>query len=130
MRNSCHILVFGFCLLFLIACRFKHQTTPLNSPTQIAFKKLGSEIDEFPNATGKLVLFVQIANPKHPTRIVKAIVLEVSSNNILIEESFVPGFIKWKSEYELELLSLPETIKSNEDISSYIKTIKLILPNP
>ena len=130
MKNSCRILVFGIALLFFVACRFRHQTTPINSPLQIAFKKLGSEIDSFPNSTGKLVLFVQLADPKYPTKIVKAMVLEVVSNNILFEESFVPGFIKWKSEYALELLNLPGTIKSNEDISSYIKTIKLNLPNP
>ncbi len=131
MRNSCPVLVLGISLLFLLGCRIKQPSTPIIiSPFQIASKKLGSELDSFPNSSGKLILFVQIADPKYPTRVIKAIVLELSSNNILMEESFVPGFIKWEGEYSLELLSLPGTIKSDEDISTYIKTIKLSLPNP
>ena len=130
MRNLCHVFVLGISLWSLHGCRVKqHTTPPIISPFQIASKKLGYELDSFPNSSGKLILFIQIADPKYPTRVIKAIVLELSSNNILMEESFVPGFIKWEGEYSLELLSLPGTIKSVEDISTYIRTIKLSLPN-
>lgn len=91
----------------------------------IAIDKLGVEIESFPNTTGEYVLYVQRANSSSPTNVLKFLVIEVGTNKIVTEQNFVPGYIKWITEFSLELLSVPGTIKETESLADYTKVINV-----
>lgn len=113
-------------IVLLLAC--KTQQSKGQNPDQlkmIAIDKLGVEIESFPNTTGEYVLYVQRANSSSPTNVLKFLVIEVGTNKIATEQNFVPGYIKWITEFSLELLSVPGTIKETESLADYTKVINV-----
>jgi hypothetical protein len=119
-------------LLFIISiqlmnCKLTKPVTyaPSESAPKIVIDRLGKNIESYPNSSGKFILFVQKPDPNHPTHVIKAIVIDGSNNKLIAEEAFIPGYIKWVSEYSLELLNIPGMIRANDDLSSYKKIIDL-----
>jgi len=108
-----------------IGCKAKQQVQETNNPLEIATRKLGIKIDSFPNSSGQFILYVQKEDTQHPTRMLSAVVIEVKTEKIVVEESFIPGYIKWIDASTLEMLNAPGMIKAGEDLSSY--TIKINL---
>jgi hypothetical protein len=119
-------------LLFLLlaACKVSTQASQIDKIDKIASEKLGGEFEKQPNSSGSFILFFQKTNPQKPTRIVKAIVIEISTGKIIIEENFIPGYIKWITETSLEVLSLPGMIRSDQNLSDFTRTIQLAQPKP
>ena len=120
----------AFIILFFFAaigCKVKQPVSQVQPIPQVVIEILGKEVEQTPNASGKYILCVQKVDPNFPTRMVKAIVI-TSTNKIIAEESFVPGYIKWVSESSLEIFSMPGMIKKDEDLSRYTRTINLNSP--
>jgi hypothetical protein len=113
-------------LLFFaaIGCKVKQPVSEVQPIPRVVLEKLGKEVETLPNTSGKYILYVQKVDPKFPTHVVKAIVI-TSTNKIIMEESFVPGYIKWVSESSLEVLNMPGMIKKDEDLSHYTRAINL-----
>jgi hypothetical protein len=111
-------------IVSLWACKTTHSKEQnLDSVKKIALDKLGGEIESFPNSTGTYILYIQSPNSITPTNILKFIIIEVGTNKIVTEQNFVPGYIKWSTEFLLELLSVPGTLRETESLSDYIKII-------
>jgi len=111
-------------ILFVSGCKITQSNgQDLDQVKKVAIELLGNDIDSFPNSTGAYILYVQKANSSTPTRVSKFIIIEVSTKKIITEHNFIPGYVKWSTEYTLELLSVPGMIKETESISDYIKTI-------
>ncbi len=119
-----------YLLLFLVfigfnGCKTKQQVQETNNPLEIATRKLGVKLDSFPNSSGQFILYVQKEDTQHPTRMLSAVVIEVKSEKIVAEESFIPGYIKWIDASTLEMLNAPGMLKAGEDLSSYTRKINL-----
>lgn len=52
-------------------------------------------------------------------------VVELQSGKVILEGKFVPGYIKWINDNTLELLSLPNNIPKEKNITDYIQIIKI-----
>lgn len=118
-------------ILLLWACKTTHSKgqNP-DSVNKIAGDKLGTDIESFPNSTEEYILYVQKTNSSSPTNILKFIVLEVGTGKVATEQSFAPGYVKWITETSIEVFSVPGTIRKNEDLSDYKKTINILNINP
>lgn len=95
----------------------------IDEARELAIGKLGTEIESFPNSTGTYILYIQNPNSSAPTNVHKFIIIEVGANKIVTEQNFVPGYIKWSTEFLLEVLSVPGMIRETESLSDYIKII-------
>ena len=111
-------------LLALVACR--SAATPVTEELDVARRYLGGDIDSFPNKTGTHILCVQHPVPGQSTRFV---VIDRASLTVTEEGSFMPGYVEWKGSDTLEVLSVPGTLKKGEDLSKYIKSIRLLPKN-
>jgi len=118
-------LLFSLIFIGLIGCKVKQQIQEANTPFEIATQKLGAQLDSFPNSSGQFILYVQKEDTQHPTRMLSAVVIEVKTEKIVAEESFIPGYIKWIDTSTLEMLNAPGMIKAGEDLSSYTRKINL-----
>lgn len=94
----------------------------------IAVSKLGDDIESWPNANGQYILFSQKIN-NSASGSVNFIVIHAASRQIVEEQSYTPGYVKWVTETSLEVLSMPGMARTNEDPTKYIKVINLRTPN-
>jgi hypothetical protein len=127
--NGWKVLLF----LLLSACKISTQTNKSEKSEKIdkiAFEKLGRELEKQPNSSGSFILFFQKTNPQKPTRLTKAIVIEIATGKIVLEENFVPGYIKWITETSVEVLTLPGMIRADQNLSDFKRTIQLTQPKP
>jgi len=125
MIQPMRFLLLSLIFSVLIGCKAKQQVQQTNTPFEIATQKLGAKLDSFPNSSGQFILYVQKEDAQHPTRMLSAVVVEVKTEKIVAEESFIPGYIKWIDASTLELLNAPGMIKAGEDLSSYTRKINL-----
>lgn len=116
---------FSTIILLCIGCASGQQKQVTQSEKVNLFKRLGNDIDSIPNTSGQFVLYVQKINLTARNPVVKAIVLEVSTNQIVSEFSYTPGYSKWKTETEIEVFNAPGTIRKEEDVSKFITVIQL-----
>lgn len=125
MKNLAYVL-----LLSLFACKSSPQTSTVGNVDKIVTEKLGESTEKQPNSSNTYLLYFQKPNPQIPTRAIKAIVIQVSTNKIVAEETFVPGYIKWISDTSLELLNIPGMVRTDEDLSHHKKVINLPILKP
>lgn len=123
-RQGFGVVLLG--VLALISCK-SAQPSGADETKKIATEKLGEEVDSFPNSTGKYMLFVQKPQPT-ASRALKFIVVESSTREVVETQTFIPGYVKWVTEYSLEVLSVPGTLKSNDDLSKHRKVITIRSP--
>ena len=120
----------GLVVLALIAftsCKSTPQADA-GQALKIARMQLGEKIDVFPNSTGQYTLYVQQPQPTASTAL-KFVVIETASLKVVASQTFIPGYVKWVAEDALEVLSVPGTLKSNDDLSNYKKTLSIRAPN-
>jgi hypothetical protein len=109
----------------VIGCASHSQTSVTKRSESDVYKLIGSHYDSLPNTTGKFILFVQKLELTTRNPSLKAAVLETSSKKILTSFSFTPGYSKWISEYEVEIFNAPGIIKKEENVSKFIRIIKV-----
>lgn len=114
-------------LMAFVSCKSTQQADP-DQALKIARAQLGEEIEVFPNATGKYILYVQKPQAT-ATGARKFIVVQSSSFAVVASQTFIPGYVKWVTDEALEVLSVPGTLKANDDLSNYTKTIPIRSPN-
>ncbi|MBL7850835.1 MAG: hypothetical protein JNN04_08035 [Cyclobacteriaceae bacterium] len=107
-----------------VACR--SASPPITEELDIARRYLGGDVDTFPNRTETHILCVLQAVPGQNT---KFVVIDRSTRMIVVEGSFMPGYVEWKGTDAIEVLSVPGNLKRGEDLSKYIKTIRIVPKN-
>lgn len=91
-------------------------------------EKLGTVFTQEVNSSGNFVLYTQNPAEANVKSALKFIVVDIRKNTIIYEGSFLPGYVRWHSETELELLSIPGIIQADEDLSRYKKIISIAQP--
>ena len=117
--------IFSAIVFVFIGCATGQPKKVAHSEKANPYQHLGTEVDSLPNSSRQLMLYVQKVNLTARYPLVKAIVIDVSSQKIVSEFSYTPGYCKWKSETEIEVFNAPGTVKKEEDISKFITTIKV-----
>lgn len=113
-------------LVFLCSCKSANtQGQSKDPPKMIAIAKLGNEIDLFPNSGGSYILYIQKPFNPNPLNVLKFIIVQTSDNEVVYEKTFVPGYVKWITDSTIEILSVPGSIRENEDLSDYKRIIDI-----
>lgn len=114
-------------IIILVAVGACRSAAPAITEDQdIARRYLGGDLDAFPNRAGTHTLFVQRSVPGQNT---KFLVIDHATHQVAEEGSFMPGYVEWKGPDTIEVLSVPGTLKKGEDLSRYIKTIRILPKN-
>jgi len=112
--------------LFLYGCKTTFSKDQDNDIIRkIAIDKLGNAIDSHPNSTGEYILYIQKTNSLNTSNYLKLLVINVSDHRVIHEQSFNPGYAKWINDSSIEVLSVPGTIRKNENLSDYKKIINI-----
>jgi len=116
----------GFVSVATLMCGCKttvqnHQQT--EDAKTIAISKLGSSIESFKSPDGHYELFVQQPNDSPMKQPLKFLVIHINTNKVVMEKSFMPGYVKWMGDSSLELLDVPGIIRGDEDLTDYKKII-------
>lgn len=121
MARSSLIPCLAFLLVLLVCCRT--ATPAVTKELDMARRYLGGDIDSFPNKGETHLLCVQrtVAGQN-----AKFIVIERASLSVVEEGTFMPGYVEWKGPDTIEILSVPGTLKKGEDLSRYIKTLRIL----
>lgn len=112
-----------FCLIGLVVLACKTGVLPESANTSldaIAREKLGDELTSTVNKTDEYILFVQKINPSS-LQPVRFIVMEVKTQQVVLQKDFKPGYVKWSGEYQVEWLDQPGIIQSDEPLSKYVQ---------
>lgn len=104
-------------------CRSNQTKDNSDSIAHIAREKLGPEYESIPNSTNEYVLCIKKINDDSDRQQNRFIVISLSSASLIEDKLYFPGYVKWKSEYELEYLNMPGTLREGQDLSDYIKII-------
>ncbi len=111
------------CILLTLSCKATPSTP--DQALAAARKELGPDIDIQKNTTGTYDWCVQHQVPAAVPQALRFVVIEKATLKVLLRDSFMPGFVKWSGDDTLEVLSMPGTLKKNEDISNYIRQIQI-----
>jgi hypothetical protein len=115
---------YAFLTVFLImSCRSNRSSDSNDAFNRIAPETLGADYGSFPRATNEFVLFIKHISDEEIRQANRFIIVETSTATLIEDKHYIPGYVKWKSDYEVEYLSMPGIIKENEDLSDYIKII-------
>lgn len=117
MRLSSLLLLTG---LLIVSCR--PASVSQSQHEKIATEKLGADFVVEPNSSGDYVLYKQ-ANSLNQVQAVRFLVIEVKSGKVVVEKSYLPGYVKWASEYNIEWLDRPGMIKPEEQLSDYVQRL-------
>lgn len=126
--------LFISCLvLIVVSCAKKSTNVALNVDADqyrlnnVVISELDSTNQQFFNSNQSHLLAIQ--ESRTASNRVNYIVIEISSLKIIKRGSFNPGYIKWKDETSLELLSAPGNIPKGKNLSDYITLITLSANN-
>jgi hypothetical protein len=84
-------------LLFTGSCRSSQSPKTQDEIGYTLTQKLGKDFEELPNSSGEYVLYIQAANEGSPESILTFLVLNLASNEIVIERKFAPGHVKLRA---------------------------------
>lgn len=111
-------------LLFTTGISGCRSTTTNANITTVASDKLGA-YDAYPNASAEYLLCIQ--KPVDENSYNRFIVIQKSTARIVLEKTYKPGHVKWITTTALEVYTVPEMIKENEDLSHYKSIIDIAL---
>jgi hypothetical protein len=122
-------LRFAFTLLLvtllLLNCRSNQSKDNADAITRIVREKIGDEYESIPNPTNEYVLYIKKINDNSERHQNRFIVISLSSATLIEDKLYFPGYVKWKSEYEIEYLNMPGMIREDQDLSAYIKILSV-----
>lgn len=122
------LLLIGFVsvTIFLCCCKTTVQNQPQSGDAKaIAISKLGSSIESFKSPDGHYELFVQQPNDSPMKQALKFLVIQINNNKVVMEKSFMPGYVKWMGDSTLEVLDMPGIIRADEDLTDYKKIVNV-----
>lgn len=108
-----------------VACKPTAVVDSTDRLDQLAIEKLGKDFTSEKNATGAYILYVQKNVPTVPAQALAFVVFEVASQKIVLEQRFIPGYVRWAGDYQLELLDQPGMIRQQEELKDYIRLISV-----
>ncbi len=117
------LTVFWVCLL--LSCKSQSVKKTESNPLKNIFELVGKDAEQLLNPSGKYKLYIQKKNENFPSRLVTAAVVDTKTNLVIWKGRFVPGYIKWIGETNLEILDIPGMIKSDQSLSFYKKVIDI-----
>lgn len=86
----------------------------------IAREQLGANLTSSLNQSQEYILFVQKADPSS-LQPIRFMVMEVKTQQVVLQKDFKPGYVKWSGEYQVEWLDQPGIIQSDEPLSKYVQ---------
>jgi hypothetical protein len=105
-----NIVVLSF--LFSCASQPKVKKQPVNE-NLVAFK-LGTNTSSQENENHTHILYTQKPDGDNAARIYKYAVVSKSDNKIVLDGSYKLGYVKWISNFQIEVLSLPSLTEQDE----------------
>ncbi len=127
-KKILQLIGFVSAAILMSSCKttVQNQQHPEDAKT-IAQNKLGNSIESFKSPDGRYELFVQQPNDSPMKQALKFLVIQINTNKIVVEKSFMPGYVKWISDSSLEVLDIPGIVRTNEDLVNYKKIIDVAL---
>lgn len=119
------IILFGIGLLVGACKSTQPKENTMDEAWRLASNKLGEEIESYSNATREYTLFIQKRTSPSATNSVRFLIIHLDNNEVVVEQSFTPGYVKWISNSSIEVLSVPGVIKENKNLTDYIKIIEI-----
>ncbi|MFM8914047.1 MAG: hypothetical protein ACKOE6_14210 [Flammeovirgaceae bacterium] len=114
-----------FAIAWLTNCSSAKRTTSLNICEQQVFELIPTkDYISIPNKANTHVIFVQ-RQKANEFKHIRWVVMSINDCKVLAEQFFLPGYVKWKTNDEIELLDLPETVPLGKNTEDYIKTISI-----
>ncbi len=93
--------------------------------TKIIEAKLGKNTSSEINKSNTFILFQQKPEGDQVAKQYKYVVIRKSDNQISLEGVYKLGYVKWVSDTEIEVLSLPSVVEQDESKFKKIYTIAL-----
>jgi len=116
------LLFFLFSLVVSSSCKSVTPSSPTENDTVKAL--LGNNVELQTSPSGAYVLHVQV-NAGIVGQLLRFVVVDATSGKILAQDSFMPGYVKWIGPETLEVLSVPGMLKKDEDLSKFIRQVKI-----
>ncbi len=110
--------------LLALSCKtvVQNQLT-IEDINKTASEKLGAGLESVVSPDERYILFVQPTGNSQMKQAIRFVVIQVGTGEIVLEKSFLPGYVKWIGSSTIELLDLPGIIQEHEDLNKYKKTI-------
>ena len=119
----------GLLIVFILAtCKSSatKKETSESSIQDLVKSTLGDNVTTDLNASKTYSLIQQLQEPKDiGGKSVHFIVIRLSDTTIVLEGSFMRGYVKWTNDNTLEKFSVPGKVKPDQDMSVYKKLIKV-----
>lgn len=113
--------------LGVVACKTISHSQNDDPAKKLAISKLGSDLETFKSPQGEYFLFVQKVKDLSANQSSKFLVVQIANQQLMLEQSFMPGYVKWIGDTTIEFLDMPGILKKNEDLGDYKKIIDLRL---
>ncbi|MEQ1585013.1 MAG: hypothetical protein ABL895_03985 [Cyclobacteriaceae bacterium] len=107
----------------MVACKTLSNGQNDDPIKKLAISKLGTDFETFKSPQGEYFLFVQSVKDLSASQSSKFLVVQAAGKQIILEQSFIPGYVKWIGDTTIEFLNVPGILKENENISDYKKII-------
>jgi len=98
------------------------------SLSKVIEEKIGKSVDSFENNTKEYVLIVQKRIDSENNQALKFLVMRKEPSSVILEKTFIPGYVKWISAFSIELLDMPGTIETGKNLEDYIQIIEIKSP--
>lgn len=128
MYQNGFVILAVLCLFTLVGSCSPSKHSNVKQKKTIVEKSLGENYRTISSPSGKYALYVQNPSDNGLRGALKFLVLDTKENSILFESTFFPGHVKWHSDYELEILSVPGTIQKEDDLSKHKKIVSIAKP--
>jgi len=123
-KKSLPLIVFVSAAFFMGSCKTTVQNQQQSVDAKaIAISKLGNSIESSTSPDGHYALFVQQPNDSPMKQALKFLVIQITTNKVVLEKTFMPGYVKWIGDSSLELLDMPGIVRGDEDLKDYKKII-------
>ena len=117
-RGICPVLL---SLMIFSGCK---STAAADKNIKIATEILGEHIDTYPNSTGEFILYIEQPGTK-TSPYLKFLVIRTADHQIVHQQSFNPGHVKWITDSSIEVLNVPGTIRENQSLADFKNIITL-----
>lgn len=118
--------IFSITLLMLLANCISTHTKKSITPCEQKILSLipATEFISIANRANSHMIFIQKQKDgafKH----IRFLVIAIKDCKVLTDQYFLPGYVKWKTNNEIELLSLPEIVPAGKNLDAFIQIISI-----
>ncbi len=108
-----------------LSCASQHKATNQTKTINVITAKLGNNTSFTENGSKTHILYQQKPQGDHVNRHYKYVVVNKSTNQIVLEGDYQLGYVKWLTDNSIEVLSLPSLAEQDE--SKFKKVISVFI---